>query len=680
MKTKKISAMVAALTIAATMSIGSLTASATIPELKDPQPASLTVTTDRSAHTYTYYQIFTGTWYEDEDHNIILSDAEWGTNIDTEGLLDYLTTNYADEINDIYIKRAKLVKLVDKEDATIEDVEAAVKAAAEQRAAGTGDKAWEDSEYNIANFSSVEDVLDVFKTLQEAESTRPSANPLVVGFNESPLGKTAPEIPNIYNESSDHNVPVTTGNARMVDIITQFVTGEGNEVKGDYNNEASITVDNGYYLVLEKDNGWDDNGRNAANKTRWATLMKIVDREIKITPKIGTPSLDKKIKENVKDIKAVGANLIGGYSDSDKWNDAGDFSIGDTVEFALFGSVAENINDYKSYYYKFNDRLAKGFVTPEKSDIKVEIGKLDPVAKPADSADNKAASSRTFTGTDVTDKANITITENADGSTAIGIEFKDLKALGVDVDMDTVVRVRYSSVLDDDAIIGEKGNTNGAYLTYSNDVNYNGEGTPETDETSEDGVTAFTYQIDVTKIDGTTNKVLEGAMFTVQAKSGIHEGKYIILNEDGTVKGWSDTASTDNYLTSDANGKINVIGVDDGVYEIVEVKAPKGYNSLNKPVTVTIKATLNDDGTYTYIVDDGSEAYLNFEKGSDADENAATVDKATGKYSTTIANNKGITPPQTGGSGTVALAISGNIMLAAGVIYYASKKKKSNNQ
>ena len=140
--------------------------------------------------------------------------------------------------------------------------------------------------------------------------------------------------------------------------------------------------------------------------------------------------------------------------------------------------------------------------------------------------------------------------------------------------------------------------------------------------------------------------------------------------------GWDDSASSKNYLTTDENGKINVIGLDDGKYELVEIKAPRGYNSLRYPVPVTLDGTLNNNGTYDYIPDDGSAAYLNFAKSTNIDENNATVDVATGKYLTTIANNKGIKLPETGGVGTIALSISGTILVAAGSIYYATKKKK----
>ncbi len=697
--TKRVSAIVAAAVLAMSMTV---TAFATIPELQDAQPANLTVTADRSAHTYTYWQMFTGTWAEEEG-KVFLSDAAFGSDINKAGLIAYLKANYTSEINDIYVNRAKKEGLIGAT-GKIADVKNAV-----------GNTKWANSKYNIdyvfgataptnageaAKRESwqVEDILDLFKYFQSHFNTVKESHPFIAGYESNPYksSETATYEKDPMGRSDDHKVEISNGNLLIAHILEKFVNGNGTAITADYNQTKTNTVANGYYLISEKDTGWNKGGRNSSNSQRFSTMLKIVDRNITISPKIGTPTMEKKIAENIKNVRSVGSNLIGAYKDNPKWNDAGDYSIGDDVRFALFGSMPENIDDYTHYFYQFKDRLAKGFVKPATNDIKVEIGKTNPVQKPSD-ADN-AASNRTFTGaTDVTNKAKISVTGGGNAPCSIVVTFDDIKSLGVDIDMDTVVRVTYKAKMDTDAVVGEYGNTNGASLVYTHDLNYDGSGITEDNagtragednkeintkankktavsETLEDGVTAFTYQISVLKVDGETNENLEGAMFTLQAKNGAHNGLYVKVNNEGKVIGWTENAGEANYLTTNEDGQIRVIGLDDGAYEIVEVKAPKGYNSLREAVPVTLKAGLNDNGTYTYIQDDGRTAYLSFTKG--AGEGMAAVNKADGLYSLTIANNKGIELPQTGGKGTMVIYAASGLLLVAGTVYVVKRKKE----
>lgn len=662
MKIKKIAAGAAALTMAisAMSTIGTF-AITTDPNLNPVQPDIVQVDRERSGHTYTYYQIFTGKWYEDENGDIWLSDAGFGSNLDRDALAEYLKTNYRNEINNIYIQRATAAKLV-SEGATIEDVEREYKN-------WKGNSSWAKSEYNIENFgkdlddgtsfNAAEDILALFKFIQEAYPDRPSERPHINGSD--------------YGESDNHAQYVTEGNKTVIDIIRKFLRGNGTVMEADYNEEKSVSVNNGYYLIIEKDEGWDKNGRNdLEDASREAVLMKIADRQIKITPKLGTPTMEKKIGENTQNIVSVGDALIGAYDTvlgNTKWNDAADYSIGDDVPFALYGTLPENIRDYSHYYYHFADTLGKGFDAPV--DIRVEIGKTDPVQKPSD-GDNAAASRSFVNAVDVTDRAKIKIVNSGSG-TKIDVSFEDLYALGINLDMDTVVRVTYHAKLNKNAVIGKMGNTNGAYLEYTNDLSCDGDG--ETDRTRDDGVVCFTYQVDVNKIDGKTSEELEDAVFTLQAKDGDHKNQYVVIDENGKIDGWTSKITDSNYMTTDFGGDISIIGLDDGKYELVEQKAPNGYHSLREPIPITIDSTINNDGTYIYIKDDGSAAFIDLKKGEDPAENNARTDAETGIYSLDAINNKGIRLPQTGGAGIVLLCLGGAGAAVTGGMYFVSRKK-----
>lgn len=762
MKIKKMAAALAAMTMVCSMSMSALTASATIPELMDfnneygTPTSTSTITTTETSHTYTYYQVFTGTWYDENrtendaawpdnglGDGVWLTDAQWGDAVKVPELMNYLKNNYSDQINTLYLNRAIKAGIVPAGTTQISTLQEKWIQAYNERTGGTGGAtAWATSDYNPGYFvtnAKPEDVLDLFKQIQKDYSTAqgvndqltpgtadstinvdPSSNPTAqYGADGTAIG--APNDGEVSDHTTIHGQAITAGNNMIVDILSGFIDKtKGHNLTVNYNQDsATANVTNGYYLIEEHDQGWDQEGRDQTDTDRYATLMRIVDRNITVTPKIGTPTVEKKIAENQQTVVSVGDGLMGAYShtvkntngktavNTSKWNDAADYGIGDLVPFTIYGSMPDNIADYDHYFYQFKDRLAKGFVKPTASAFTIEIGHVDPEVEQAD-GDNAASSrdfvvDKTLTATEVSNA--VKFIDNADGSTLIKITFNDIKSL-TEVDLHSTVRVRYQAQLDTDATIGKMGNTNSTTIVYSTDVNYDGTGftndttstTPgddnvenntkggkktTTSETLEDGITAFTYQIDLTKVDGEdSTKTLQGAIFTLQAKDGDHNGQYVAINADRTVKGWTDTATeaAGNYLTTDANGKINVIGLDDGKYELVEIKAPSGYNSLRYPQPITLDGTLNNTGTYAYVVDDGSAAYLNFAKSSNIDEANATVDVDTGKYLLAIANNKGVKLPETGGAGTIALTISGTILVAAGSIFYATKKKKNENE
>lgn len=721
----KLIAGFAALSLTASISAVSALAEAA-PANTDSTVTFTQMSANTQNHTYTYYQLLKGDWVEDENGKIWLTNADFGDDLDKEALVNYLK-DYGDYAEKVYLNRAVAKKVVPA-GSTIEDVKAAV-----------GEDKWETSEYNPANFNIdnpnvIDDVLDVFKLFQKEMPNVENADhtlPHVAGSD--------------YTDDKDRTIGLSTGNNIIVTILkTNKKAGSGTKIELGRNDEKTITVPNGYYFIYEEDYLSEDifkeideqcthscaaldllvgDGKLAGEKAdvlkklykeaaekekedikkqleegkykgnHNATIMKIANGKITVTPKIGLPRAEKKIKENVKEIDEIGGELIGTYRsiinsekdadvdhNYDGWNDAADYSIGDDVPFALFGSVCENIDDYKHYYYRFDDRLAKGFEEPK--DIKIQIGTPNGSFAPE--------MRELVNPVDVTDKAEIKVSKNEDGSTAINIEFKDLKALGTEITKNTVVMVTYTAKLGKEAVIGSLGNTNRVYLEYSTDTNYNGEGKPEgggsgsgggggdttTDKTPDDGVVAFTYEVDINKVDGDTLEELGDAVFTLQALDGDHKGKYVLIDENGKVNGWSEEISEDNYMITDAGGDIKIIGLDDGHYEIVEVKAPKKYHALRAPITVTINASLNKNGTYFYIQDDGTPAFIDFNKGEDISEAAATVDKEKGIYALDIANNKGITLPETGGAGVYVMYAIGGLLAICGGTYFVTRKKK----
>ncbi len=399
---------------------------------------------------------------------------------------------------------------------------------------------------------------------------------------------------------------------------------------------TTTTVDQGYYYILEEE---DDAS---------ADILMIVDGEETITPKLGAPKVEKKIKENVRIVS------LGEVMDEDLYetgfNDTADYCIGDSIPFEVVGSMPENIDSYNNYYYEFTDRLGKGFVKPAESAIKVYLDGT----------------------TDITSNAVIKITqEDTSKPTTISIKFANIKAAGT-ITKDSKIVVKYSAKLDTDAVIGNAGNTNGVKLTYSTNLNYDGTTTPGGDDvkdTPEDGVVAFTYTLDTTKVDQDDNTVvLEGAKFKLLNSDKDKAAKVT----DGKFAGWADDVASGTELTTADDGKYTVVGLDAGIYFIIETEAPDGYNKLKKEVQVTVNAQMNTLGNWDYAVDNGTDAFDGL-----TTDSYFVPDATAGTITGNIENAQGAELPETGGIGTTLFYVGGGAMAAAaGIVLVVRKRAK----
>ena len=98
-------------------------------------------------------------------------------------------------------------------------------------------------------------------------------------------------------------------------------------------------------------------------------------------------------------------------------------------------------------------------------------------------------------------------------------------------------------------------------------------------------------------------------------------------------------------LTTNASGEININGLDEGSYKLIETKAPAGYNKLTQPITQAI-TTVGDYSTLTTDLTSGT----------------------SGVTTINVANNAGTVLPSTGGSGITILYIIGGILVAVAAV------------
>ncbi len=374
---------------------------------------------------------------------------------------------------------------------------------------------------------------------------------------------------------------------------------------------VSVTQDNakteitglepGYYLIKDKDSSL------TGDEAYTEYILNIV-ADTTITPKTDVPSVEKKVKDT---------NDTTG--DTTGWQDSADYDITDVVPFQLTATLPVNVESYKSYFLKFDDTLSQGLDFNEGT-VTVKLGDKDVTS---------------FFTTNY-DAAGKKLTFTCDNILAEGFEAKN---------GDKVV-VEYNATLNENAVIGSKGNPNKVKLEFSNNPNNGGEG--DKGETPEDTVIVFTYKVVINKVDE-NNKALDGAEFTLYKK----------------IKGEADK-EIKAVISGNKNDVFTFSGLDDGDYVLKETKTPDSYNTA-KDIAFTITADHS-------IVSDAPE--LKSLSGDKVTGNITLkADKAEGSLSTPVQNFKGSVLPSTGGAGRVAIYVIGAILVVGGGIVLVTKKR-----
>lgn len=429
----------------------------------------------------------------------------------------------------------------------------------------------------------------------------------------------------------------------------------------DANSNYKGTIsDPGYYLVIDtKDSGVTSPTQDNA----YSRYMLLVAGDSSIAPKASYPTVEKKVKENVK---AITSQATYEKSTTEKWNDVADYNIGDVVPFKLYGTMPDTLDDYEHYYYQFSDSLGEQFAVPENIKVYIDGKEIAPASGVCE-----VSTAVAIPGT---------------RGPELMVKFNDIKSIDLDASTpgtqsltrDSIVTIEYTSVLNSNAEIGLPGQENKVKLEYSNNPNATGDGTTkpgDTGETPEDKVIVFTYELDTTKVDGIDNtQKLEKAEFKLYRKNGSTK-EYVKVDANSKVAGWTDTAADATTLISDTNGLFKVIGLDDGTYYLEETKAPSGYNKLTNAVEVVITATTVNNQTWSSTPADALTK-LNVTAGG----NAGTGDVATGIASINIANNKGSTLPSTGGIGTTIFYVLGGTLVVGSGIALVTKKRLGKNE
>lgn len=370
---------------------------------------------------------------------------------------------------------------------------------------------------------------------------------------------------------------------------------------------------------------------------------------VPITPKDSASQLTKEVWDPAK-------------GDEGGWSDGAIYEAGDVIDFKLTATMPADIKSGK-YSNVAGDGKPSYFILLH--DIQSEYLTLDPSSIQVQVINGS--------NTQTLNADRYTVNRNEDGS-ALGdgctfeikidnVQMLEQAAAGA------LIQVTYKATLSEDAPTGEGGITNEVKATTS-------EG-----EIPGEKVEVFRLELIVNKVDG-DNKPLNGAEFTLfevddegnKTGTGIKlTYETIYVNNDGDV--WTPTQDdldadgnviTDNIpegYNPTSGPKFCLKDLKPGTYILEETKVPDGYNKA-ADVKIVIKAsadeTTDNPEPGTLVIEINQDSKFTLEDGV---------------ISGTIANNKGLQLPETGGIGTTIFYILGGALAVGAVVLLITKRR-----
>lgn len=403
---------------------------------------------------------------------------------------------------------------------------------------------------------------------------------------------------------------------RVAQLAYTHKTGEGVALTG-----TEMDLPQGYYLIV------DTTEISGKDEVKNAALLQLTD-DLVIALKTDKPAVEKKVLENTQ-YTANDTSALLGVAYGEGYNDVADYHMGDDVPFAFY-SVVPEMAHYETYRYVFHDEMSAGLTLNEES-ITVTVG------------DTVLAAGRDYT-----------VVRDAEDECTFEVVIADLKKIPSAV-TGAEIRVDFTAELNKNAVVGLDGNPNAVYLEYANNPDESG----ESGFTPKDTVIVFTYELDTLKVDAhDTEEVLSGACFKLRDD----QGRWVKVDAEGKVSGWTANEAEASTLTTGADGLIRVIGLDQGTYYLKETKAPAGYNILTEEIEVVITAaTANGQNWAAELGADKALTALDVAAAGKAGAGSA----ADGIAAITVGNNSGTVLPQTGGMGTTVFYVAGGLLVAA---------------
>lgn len=342
-----------------------------------------------------------------------------------------------------------------------------------------------------------------------------------------------------------------------------------------------------------------------------------------------------------------------------EWKQDAQYGVGDTVPYKITIEVPKNI-----------DKLSTFTVTDT----------------PTGLTDNVSSIEVKDDTTDLTKNTHYTVADNGNGFT---ITFTPAEMAAYAGEK---LVITYTATVSNDAVVGGKGNSNNAKLTYTNKINTHDSPAAPSTNTIEDSAVMYSFGIKVVKTAENGTTALPGVVFDLYREA--KTGETPIVNAETLKKAGLDITKkwilVKSGLTTNANGIIDTSdsnnatnythGLANGDYYLVETKTVDGYNLLTKPVKVKLDVTATTTWQKTNVYD----ASGNLVKHGTVTKTTFTHTSNNGDATKTelavakVVNRKGFTLPVTGGFGTLLFSGIGVLLVLAGVGVLFSLKKKPN--
>ena len=374
-------------------------------------------------------------------------------------------------------------------------------------------------------------------------------------------------LPVLYDAGLDNSVSTAQDAAEWMNAKGHLSTALTTKIACAICNAGAVSValnagttaelSCGYWLIVADDDAI------AQGEAGTAPIMALVGGSaVTVKPKAATPKVAKHVLED----------------GTAAWQKAADATVGDDLYWRLSATVPAGLSAYDTYTVQFVDAMGAGLDSSRvAASMRVYVaagadGGFDAVACEGGNASSTPAKG----WTDITSQCRVSVEGNV-----FTVRTGDLIAALGGADAFTagarVVAV-YNAPLGANYNRGAtKGNPNEVYLRYPRSPLADQSGDAGFTRTPSDDATAYTWGLSLIKRSSADDKPLAGA------KLRIIDDRGRILTTDGT---WSTDA--DAYVTTGADGHVELRGVDAGVYTVEEVAAPKGYTAFEGKRAVTV--------------------------------------------------------------------------------------------
>lgn len=322
---------------------------------------------------------------------------------------------------------------------------------------------------------------------------------------------------------------------------------------------SSVELPTGYWLLVTEE---DTIGESQVGTAPIFTM--VGGAPVTVSPKAAVPEVGKDVLE-----------------DSDgAWSKAADATVGDDLYWRFCATIPTSLVGYDTYSVEFADAMSAGLdCSKVASSARVYMsagtdGGFDAVSISGSSVDAEPANG----WMDITAGCAVSVDT---GANAFTLRTGDLiSALGGAEKFAGGARVVvvYNAPLDADANRGaEKGNSNEVYLRYPRSPFADQGGDGGFARTPSSNATAYTWDLLLTKRASENQMALSGAVLRISDDRGRR------LTADGE---W---AKDDATVSTGADGRVTISGVDSGVFKVEEVAAPENYAGFTGARALTLK-------------------------------------------------------------------------------------------